>query len=104
MQSIFSFIKGFFCGFMAGGVLGLLLAPRPGIETQRLIKQRIDEIITETQRAAEEERRRLEEEFAAARGVKRKMEEETDELELITPHPPLKIKIKRQAEGGKGDS
>jgi gas vesicle protein len=72
MQSIFSFVKGVFCGFMVGGVLGLLLAPRPGLETQRLIKQRIDEIIAEAQRAAEEERRRLEEEFAAAKEVKRR--------------------------------
>ena len=76
MQAIFSFTKGFFCGFMVGGTLGLFLAPRPGNETQRLIKQRIDEIITEAQRAAAEERRRLEEEFAAAKEVKKREVEE----------------------------
>ncbi len=80
MRSIFNFVKGFFCGFVVGGGLGLLLAPRPGIETQRLIKHRIDEIIAEAQRAAEEERRRLEEEFAAAKEVKKREaeKEETD--------------------------
>jgi gas vesicle protein len=76
MQAIFSFIKGCFCGLIVGGGLGLLLAPRPGIETQRLIKQRIDEIIAEAQRAAEEEKRRLEEELAAATQVRRAVEEE----------------------------
>ncbi len=41
---------------MVGGRLGLLLAPWPGIETQR----------------------RLEEEFAAPKEVKREVEEETN--------------------------
>ncbi len=66
MRTLFGFVRGMLIGGVIGAAAGLLLAPRPGKETQELIQQRIDTAITAGKQAAEEKRRELEAELGKA--------------------------------------
>lgn len=54
---------GFLLGAAVGAGLVLLLAPRSGDETRQLIRERIDLVLEEGRRAAEERRRELSMQF-----------------------------------------
>ncbi len=53
------FLSGLALGWIAGTVLGLLLAPQPGRETQRQVRETVREIMDAGKAAAHEEERRL---------------------------------------------
>lgn len=67
MRKIIDFVVGLLFGGLVGAILGLLLAPRSGLETRQVIKERINEIIEEARQAAAEQRLDLETRLAAAR-------------------------------------
>jgi gas vesicle protein len=58
---------GFMIGAILGWVVGTLLAPAPGSELQSQIRSRIDAIIEEGRRAAEQRRAELEAQFMASK-------------------------------------
>jgi len=60
MRKVIDFVVGLLFGGLVGATLGLLLAPRTGLETRRLFRARIDEIIEEARQAAAEQRLELE--------------------------------------------
>ncbi len=53
------FVAGLTIGWFAGLVLGLLVAPQPGQETQRQVREALREIMDAGKAAAHEEERRL---------------------------------------------
>jgi len=65
MRKIVGFIAGAMCGAIVGAVAALLLAPASGIELRRRVRARVDELIVEGRRAAEERRAELEAQLAA---------------------------------------
>lgn len=67
MRKIIDFVVGLLFGGLVGATLGLLLAPRSGLETRQVIKERINEIIEEARQAAAEQRLELETRLTAAR-------------------------------------
>ncbi len=67
MRKVIDFVVGLLFGGLVGATLGLLLAPRSGLETRQLVKERINEIIEEAKQAAAERRLELEARFAAAK-------------------------------------
>ena len=70
MKKIVDFTAGLFLGGLVGAAAALLLAPRSGAETRRLLRERIEEVMEEARRAAAERRAELEAQFAAAKRVK----------------------------------
>jgi gas vesicle protein len=67
MRKVIDFVVGLLFGGLVGATLGLLLAPRSGLDTRQLVKERINEVIEEAKRAAAERRLELEARLAAAK-------------------------------------
>jgi gas vesicle protein len=67
MRKVIDFVVGLLFGGLVGATLGLLLAPRSGLDTRQLVKERINEIIEEAKRVAAERRLELEARLAAAK-------------------------------------
>jgi gas vesicle protein len=59
MSRTLRLLTGLFLGGLLGAGLVLLLAPRSGDETRRLIRERVQAILAEGQQAAEERRLEL---------------------------------------------
>lgn len=59
MSKASSVMEGLSLGGLLGMALGLLLAPRSGDETRRLLQDRVDAILVQGQQAAEERRLEL---------------------------------------------
>lgn len=53
-----AFISGFFWGAIAGFVIGILYAPRPGIETREILKEKTKELGEKTKDFVEETKAR----------------------------------------------
>jgi len=60
MSRFLAFTAGALCGAMVGAVAALLLAPMSGSELQEQTRKRVEEIVAEGRRAAEERRADLE--------------------------------------------
>jgi gas vesicle protein len=71
MGKVFDVLAGFVLGSVVGGAVGLMLAPRPGRETQAVIRNRVNLVLEEGRRAAEDRRAELEAQFAEARRTPR---------------------------------
>ena len=71
MGRTINFIAGFLVGGFVGGGIALLLAPRSGKQTQDEIRHRINIVLEEGRRAAEERRAEMEAQFAEARRLPR---------------------------------
>ena len=67
MRKVIDFVVGLLFGGLVGATLGLLLAPRSGLDTRQLVKERINEVIEEAKQAAAERRLELEARLAAAK-------------------------------------
>lgn len=74
MDDALDFFRGLLLGAVVGGAVALMLAPRPGSETQNIIRSRIDEVIEEGRRAAAERRAELEAQFAEAKRVPQRLD------------------------------
>ena len=59
MNRVLSIATGLLLGAAFGAILVLLFAPRSGADTQQLIRDRIEEVVAEGQRAAETRRLEL---------------------------------------------
>jgi len=70
MRKVFNFALGLFFGGLIGAAAALLLAPQPGEEIVRTIRERLQAIVDEARHAAAERRAELEAQFIAARQVK----------------------------------
>ncbi len=64
----FSFLSGILAGGLIGAAASLLMAPKPGKETQAEIKHEIDSVLEEGRRAAAARRAELERQLAEMRG------------------------------------
>ena len=53
------FLVGLIAGLLAGGILGLLFAPRAGKETQRIIRERVMEAYEKAREAACQKKQEL---------------------------------------------
>ena len=60
MRNILAFVAGAMCGAIVGAVAALLLAPMSGSEMQEQARKRIDTVIEEGRKAADERRAELE--------------------------------------------
>ncbi len=69
MDDALDFLAGLVLGAVVGGAVALLLAPRPGSETQAILRRQIEEVVEEGRRAAAERRAELEAQFAEAKRV-----------------------------------
>jgi gas vesicle protein len=67
MDDTVDVMVGLFLGVLVGGAIGLLLAPRSGLETRSAIRGRFNLMIEEGRRAAAERRAELEAQFAEAK-------------------------------------
>jgi gas vesicle protein len=67
MRKVIDFVVGLLFGSLVGAALGLLLAPRSGLETRQLVRLRINEALEEVKQAAAEQRLELEARLAAAK-------------------------------------
>jgi gas vesicle protein len=56
----FNFTLGLLLGAAVGYAVALLFVPRPGAETQKLLRQQFEIVLDEGRRAAEEKREQLE--------------------------------------------
>ncbi len=63
IMKLFRFSAGFLLGAAVGLGVALLLVPRSGDETRRLIRERVELVLEEGRRAAEERRRELTAQF-----------------------------------------
>lgn len=64
-----SFLQGFLLGFVVAMVAGILLAPRPGSESQSLVRQRALEALESGRQAAQAHEARLRERFREMTGT-----------------------------------
>lgn len=71
MGKVLDFLGGAALGAVVGGAIGLALAPRSGRETQAVIRDRVNLVLEEGRRAAEDRRAELEAQFAEARRTPR---------------------------------
>ena len=65
MRRMFSFLAGALCGAIVGAVAALLLAPASGLELRQGIRLRVDDLVAEGRRAAEDRRAELQAQLAA---------------------------------------
>ncbi len=63
MGAVLRFMEGLIFGVLVGAAVALLFAPRRGVETQRMIQERVQAIVAEGQEAAETRRLELTERF-----------------------------------------
>jgi gas vesicle protein len=71
MNRALNFLGGLVLGAAIGAVVGLMLTPQSGEELQRKVRERVNLMIEEGQRAAAERRAELEAQFAQAKQVTR---------------------------------
>ena len=71
MDDTVDVVVGLFLGVLVGGAIGLLLAPRTGLESRAAIRDRFNLMIEEGRRAAAERRAELEAQFAEAKQIQR---------------------------------
>jgi gas vesicle protein len=64
-MKVFRIMAGLLFGAVVGAALVVLLAPRSGAETRRLIQERVDAVLAEGRRAADERRVELAAQFEA---------------------------------------
>jgi gas vesicle protein len=69
IMKFLAFLRGVLLGAALGALVGLLLAPRPGVELQAELRQRYDEVMAEGRRAAAQRRAELERQLADAKRV-----------------------------------
>ena len=65
MDKIGKFLAGVLIGSVVGSVIGLMLAPTPGDQTRAKIKQNINYVKDEVQKAAAQRSDELKQELAA---------------------------------------
>jgi len=65
MRRMFSFLAGALCGAIVGAVAALLLAPASGLELRQDVRSRVDDLVAEGRRAAEDRRAELQAQLAA---------------------------------------
>ena len=65
MRRIVSFFAGAMCGAIVGAVAALLLAPASGLELRQNVRLRVDDLVAEGRRAAEDRRAELQAQLAA---------------------------------------
>ena len=65
MSRVSDTVSGFFLGALLGAGLVLLFAPRSGDETQQLIRDRVEVVLSEGRQAAEARRLELTTQFVA---------------------------------------
>jgi gas vesicle protein len=71
MNRALNFLGGLVLGAAIGAVVGLMLTPQSGEDLQRKVRERVNLMIEEGQRAAAERRAELEAQFAQAKQVTR---------------------------------
>lgn len=71
MNRALNFVGGLVLGAAIGAVVGLMLTPQSGEDLQRKVRERVNLMIEEGQRAAAERRAELEAQFAQAKQVTR---------------------------------
>jgi gas vesicle protein len=71
MRRLFSFLAGVVIGGLVGAVLALLLTPVSGKNIQAQLRERVEYIQLEVQKAATEQRAELERQLAALRAPKK---------------------------------
>jgi len=64
-MKVLRFVSGLLLGALVGAALVMLLAPRSGGDTRRLIRERVESIRAEGRQAAEERRLELQAQFEA---------------------------------------
>jgi len=65
MRKLIGFLAGAMCGAIVGAVAALLLAPAPGVELRQNVRTRVDVLVAEGRKAAEDRRAELEAQLAA---------------------------------------
>ena len=63
MGRVFRLLAGMVLGATAGAGLVLLFAPRSGVDTQQMIRERVDAILSEGRQAADVRRLELQRQF-----------------------------------------
>ena len=64
-MKVLRFLSGLLVGALVGAALVMLLVPRSGDDTRRLIQERFDAILAEGEQAAEKRRLELQAQFEA---------------------------------------
>jgi gas vesicle protein len=67
MKGVINFLSGLILGGLVGATLAILLAPESGEELRGEIRERVESIQAEVNRAANERRAELEKELAGLR-------------------------------------
>ncbi len=67
MKAVINFLSGLILGGLVGATLAILLAPESGEELRGEIRERVESIQAEVNRAANERRAELEKELAGLR-------------------------------------
>ena len=67
MKGVINFLSGLILGGLVGATLAILLAPESGEELRGEIRERVESIQAEVNRAASERRAELEKELAGLR-------------------------------------
>lgn len=67
MRNVLKFLVGLALGFWLGYTLGTFLPPAAGAEQRQLIRQRVEEAITEGKQASAEKQRELQERLERAK-------------------------------------
>jgi gas vesicle protein len=71
VEKAISFLGGFVLGAVISAASAALLAPQSGADLQMVIRERIDQVVQEGQRAAAERRAELEAQFAQSKQFQR---------------------------------
>ena len=66
-MGVVKFLFGFIFGLSVGWTIGTLLAPASGSDTQSRLRQKLDAVMQEGRRAADERRAELEAQFLVAK-------------------------------------
>lgn len=67
MRNVLKFLVGLALGFWLGYTLGMFLPPEAGAGQRQLIRQRVEEAITEGKQASAEKQRELQERLERAK-------------------------------------
>jgi len=71
MEKTINFWGGFIFGAVIGAAAAAFMAPEPGVQVQARVRERINLMVQEGQRAAAERRAELEAQFAQAKQFQR---------------------------------